>query len=177
MSAGFQGGGDYRTIFAMDMQLVFTGSGFRPDGRGTFSCVPKRKYPKRRAPGGRVGYRRCPAFLAVPGARITRQTLTGLPQTGCAPFSRNGCGTRRGLRDRGCLSTTRRRSRASQGKPGQARPCLSAASVSECASWASAGFAEKRRGPAQRANLRAAFLLGTFLWRRKGKSLARQGET
>jgi len=31
------------------------GSWFRPEGRGTFSCLPKRKYPKRRAPGGLSG--------------------------------------------------------------------------------------------------------------------------
>jgi hypothetical protein len=35
-----------------------------------------------------------------------------------------------------------------------------------------AGFVETGR-----ASLRAAFLLGTFLWRRKEKYLARQGET
>jgi hypothetical protein len=29
---------------------------FRPDRRGTFSCLPKRKYPKRTAPGGLSGH-------------------------------------------------------------------------------------------------------------------------
>ena len=86
------------------------------------------KVPKEK--GTRSPRRPCryPAFLAIPGARITRQTFAGLPQTGCAPLSRNGCGTRRGLRDQGCLSPPRRRSRASRGKPGQARPCLSESS-------------------------------------------------
>ena len=62
------------------------------------------------------------------GARITRQTFSGLPQTGCAPFHRASCGTRRGLRDPGFQPITRWRRRASQGKPGQARPCLGASS-------------------------------------------------
>ena len=149
---------------------------FRPVGRGTFSCVPKRKYPKRRAPGGRVGWRRCPAFLATPGARITRQTLSGLPQTGCAPLSRNGCGTRRGLRDLGLFSPSRWRSRASQGKPGQARPCLSESSASEIASWASAGFAEKRRGPASAGKPPGRLSFGYFSLAEQRKVPRRQAE-
>ena len=98
------------------------------------------KAPKEKGTRSPRRLRRCPAFLTSPGARITRQTFAGLPQTGCAPFPRTGCGTRRGLRDRDAPPLPRWRSRASQGKPGQARPCLSASSDSEIASWASAGF-------------------------------------
>ncbi|MGB5472091.1 MAG: hypothetical protein WBQ78_01275, partial [Gammaproteobacteria bacterium] len=45
--------------------------------------MPKRKYPKRRAPDARAGLyykaatQPCPAFLAKPGARTTR-SLSGI---------------------------------------------------------------------------------------------------
>src|SRR5210317_917117 len=54
-----------------------------------FLLRAQEKVPKEK--GTRSPRRPCryPAFLAVPGARITRQTFAGLPQTGCAPLSRN----------------------------------------------------------------------------------------
>ena len=134
------------------------------------------KVPKEKGTRSPRRLRRCPAFLAIPGARITRQPLSGLPQTGCAPFPRNGCGTRRGLRDPGFQPIARRRSRASQGKPGQARPCLSELSVSEIASWASAGFPEKHRGPAIAGKPTGHLSFGYFSLVAKEKYLARQGE-
>ena len=58
------------------------------------------KVPKEKGTRRPRRLRRYPALLAVPGARITRQPFPGLPQTGCAPPPRNGCGTRRGLQGR-----------------------------------------------------------------------------
>ena len=60
---------------AIESVFSLQSSGFRPCGRGTFSCVPKRKYPKRRAPGALIGWRRCPAFLANLVARATRSFM------------------------------------------------------------------------------------------------------
>ena len=91
-----------------------------PSRRGTFSCLPKRKYPKRKAPAPLVVWRRFPALLAKPGvARNSeperdQRSRSGLPRTGRAPFTRFGCGTRRGQRSWGTIPQTRRRCRASQ---------------------------------------------------------------
>ena len=92
-----------------------------PNEKGTRS--PPRHLPQQ-IPRGGISRAR----ITSPAARITRQPLSGLPQTGCAPFPRTDCGTRRGPRDPGLPSHFGRRSRASQGKAGQARPCLSASS-------------------------------------------------
>jgi hypothetical protein len=56
---------------------------FRHKWRGTFSCLPKRKYPKRRAPGALIGWRRYLAFLANPGARATRRIM----RSACRPHN------------------------------------------------------------------------------------------
>jgi hypothetical protein len=75
------------------------------------------------------------------------------------------------------------RSRASQGKPGKARACLSVIERSEIASCASAGFTEKHRRSGHKSQIyartshRVPFSLGTFSWASKRKYLARGGET
>ena len=44
----------------------------RPDSRGTFSCLPKRKYPKRRAPGNLLEFP-----IPIPSQKIQiRHSLT-----------------------------------------------------------------------------------------------------
>ena len=67
-------------------------SWFRPEGRGTFSCVPKRKYPKRRAPGALIGcadpLRSSPIRGGAHNSEFNgagKPAPLNLPQTGRAP--------------------------------------------------------------------------------------------
>ena len=65
------------------LRAILRMSQFAP---GELVLCAQEKVPKEKGTRSPRRLRRCPAFLAVPGARITRQTLTGLPQTGCAPY-------------------------------------------------------------------------------------------
>jgi hypothetical protein len=141
---------------------------FRPDGRGTFSCLPKRKYPKRTAPGGLPD--------GVWGGLPEPDTLGLIPLD---PGLRSDDETTSRSGDR--YTTT------SGAKYPLVQPSIAAISgLSEppCR----AGFASRqaqilrvRRAPEMArsaGNPRSgqasgiAFLLGTFLWRSKEKYLA-----
>ena len=53
---------------------------FRPFGEVLSLECPRESTQREGHPGALIGCRRCPAFLATPGARTTRQV--NLPQTG-----------------------------------------------------------------------------------------------
>ena len=168
----------FATGFALRGEALFSFL-FRPAGRDTFSCLPKRKYPKRRAPGALIGWRRCPAFLANPGAHTTRQA--SLPQTGRAPdpglsVVLGECRRVRGGSFLVCvfcfdLDPVGAAEHRSEDRI-ELAPCLSESSVARPRVAQAPVFTRSTGNPRQRASRRAAFLLDTFLWRSKEKYLA-----
>ena len=86
----------YRALCARSQKLFAGGSA--PAPWVTFSCLSKRKSPKRRTPRSA---RPLPPFLAPPGARqLAGRTLRASgSNTGSLKSSRWGCGTRRALRE------------------------------------------------------------------------------
>ena len=132
--------------FALSGYALFLFAGFRPVGRGTFSCLPKRKYPKRRAPGALIGSRRCPAFLDNQGVRRTRYAQTTAPLIpDCLRYSVSADGSGVVGSGFGFIVLTLVPSGAAEHRS-EARmtlaPCLSVASC------ASVGLREKHREPA-----------------------------
>jgi hypothetical protein len=131
----------------------------------TFSCLSKKKSPKRRTPRAahRAHYARFPALLTKPGARLTRRpptTRLGLDQK-ARDYPRLRCGARfatRGPKNQtvaGFCSPPVWRARASQPASGKSRASCSSPERVVCARrvGARADAGEKRRGQSRHSGV------------------------